>query len=69
MKGIESLLLGNPKAVGSAPLPPLSTWARVSAWCFPIYEVELRGADLFTKMGRFGKSRKENAIIITLQNL
>lgn len=36
---------------------------------FPIYEVELHGADLFTKMGRFGKSRKENAIIITLQNL
>lgn len=38
----------------------------------PVCEVgaeDLHGADLFTKLGCFGKSRKEDVIIITLQNL
>lgn len=38
----------------------------------PVREVgaeDLRGADLLTKLGCFGKSRKEDVIIITLQNL
>lgn len=39
---------------------------------FPVQEVgaeDPRGADLFTKTGRIGKSGREDVVIITLQNL
>ena len=74
----KSLLLGSSEALGSVLAPTsvhLGKLASLVGWAWRLWfgdvgETEdLRGADLFMKLGCFGRSRKEDVIIITLQNL
>lgn len=77
MEAKKSLLLGSLEALGSIPSPaslhlgkPASLMGRTwRFWSGALGTEDLPGADLFTEPGCFGRSRKEDVIIVTLQNL